>query len=68
MCKARNRNSRLESKEILSNGPSLSGPFIKISFRPPKHQDKKPTLGCFWQHLWLAQIYPIAKAKNSKKY
>jgi len=34
----------------------------------PKHQDKKPTLGCFWQHLLLAQIYPIAKAKNSKKY
>jgi len=33
-----------------------------------KHQDTKPTLGCFWQHLWLAQLYPSAKetAKKTK--
>jgi len=41
--------------------------WIRIHHPLLKHQDTKPTLGCFWQHLWLAQLYPSAKAKNSKK-
>jgi len=31
-----------------------------------KHQDTKPTLGCFWQHLLLALSYCQSKKKQQK--